>query len=404
MIIDTLLDLDLYKLTMMQLAWKNFPNLRVKFQFNNRTDITLFSHVNEYELLEEIKHVTKLEFKKEEIEYLSTLGIFEQKFLNYLSTYKIPDTIYINNIGNDVKISTIGYWKDVCLWETIVLSIVNELYYKGKYSEKERNNHLELGKEKLSKKLEILKQKGITNVTDFGTRRRFSTLWQDYVVSQIKDHPSFVGTSNVKLSMKYGMKPFGTNAHELYMIFGGYYGDTDENLLNSHSKIMNQWYDMYGYDLSIGLTDTFGTEFFFNDFADKAHLWKGVRHDSGDPFEFGEKVIKYYEEINIDPKEKLIVFSDGLSLDKIIELTERFKDRINISFGWGTKLTNDVGFETLSIVMKAVHVISDEDKLIDRSLVKLSDNLNKHTGQPKEIERYKRVFNYKNTNKEKLEV
>jgi nicotinate phosphoribosyltransferase len=396
--VNSLLDIDLYKLTMMQLAWKFFDKLEVKYAFNNRTNIDLKSIIDVNELRKELEDTRTLSFSKEDILYLKSIDIFEMGFLNSLFNYELPEIV----VTDDFEISTTGYWKDAILWETIVLSTVNQMYYESKYGD---TDITEIGLERLKSKLDLFKELNIPRViTDFGTRRRFSHEWHEKVIRQIYKHPSFAGTSNVYFAKKYNITPIGTNAHELYMISAGYYGSDDEKLLQSHSNIMHLWYNMFGEKLSIGLTDTFGTDFFFNDFKDKAEKWKGVRHDSGDPFEFGEKVIKYYESIGIDPKSKLIVFSDGLSHQKIIDLYNKFNDRINVSFGWGTNLTNDVGYETLSIVMKAVEVISENGNAINRTLVKLSDNLNKHTGTPEEIDRYKRVFKYKNTNSEKLIV
>lgn len=399
--IKSLLDLDFYKLTMMQLAWRNFSDLTVKFQFHNRTTIDLSEYVSVFELRKVFKRIQKLRFSESELLYLESLDTFEKGFLEYLSTYELP----MIEVSNDFDIYTISTWKEAILWETIVLSVVNQMYYEGKYSLVDREKAELEGINTLHNKLSRLNGVNFPKlITDFGTRRRFSADWQDKVVSIVSNHPSFSGTSNVYLAMKYNWTPIGTNAHELYMISAGFYGETDDGLKRSHSFIMNQWYHMYGEKLSIGLTDTFGSNFFFEDFRDKAHKWKGLRHDSGDPFEFGERVIEFYESLGIDPMTKLCVFSDGLDLEKIIALEERFRGRIQVSFGWGTKLTNDLGFETLSIVMKAVEVISDGEEPINRMLVKLSDNLNKHMGPSEEVEKYKRVFSYTNNKSEKLVV
>lgn len=401
MIIKSLLDLDLYKLTMMQLAWKNFGDVKIRTQFHNRTDIDLSKFITTNKLRKEFNEIRKLRFSSKEISYLEGLNLFEKDFLTYLKNYQLPEI----TIEDSFNIYSDGLWKDVILWETLVLSTINQLYYESKYSVKERNESLESGLDTLNKKLSLLTKSGIKGlITDFGTRRRFSSDWQDKVISIIKNHPSFGGTSNVYLAMKYNWTPIGTNAHELYMVSAGYYGETDDGLKSSHSYIMNQWYHMYGYDLSIGLTDTFGTDFFFEDFKDKASKWKGMRHDSGNPFIFGEKCIDYYKSLDIDPITKLLVFSDGLSVDKIIDLYDIFNDQVKLAYGWGTKLTNDLGFETLSIVMKSVFIFSERDKTMNRSLVKLSDNTNKHVGETDEVERYKRVFDYSNTDSEKLVV
>lgn len=402
--IKSLLDLDLYKLTQQQFFWKNFPNLKVKYQFINRSDIDLSKVLTKTILEEEFNNIKSLSFTQSELSYLETLGLFEKDFLNYLKNYKLPDL----TITEDLKIHTNSnnYCKDAILWETIVLSTINQLYYKHKYPNpeliSEKINGLTMLRYSM-RGLSNAKIKGL--VTDFGTRRRFSHEWHDTVCSYISKHESFSGTSNVYFAKKYGMTPIGTNAHELYMIAAGVFDKgTDESLRNSQNTIIDKWYDMYGYESSIALSDTFGTDFFFEDFKTQAPTWKGIRHDSGDAVEFGESVIQYYKSLNIDPKTKMLIFSDGLDIPKIIELYNKFNGRIKISFGWGTKLTNNVGYETLSIVMKAVEVISNDDIPINNSLVKLSDNLNKHMGTDKDITRYKKAFNYKNTNSETLIV
>jgi nicotinate phosphoribosyltransferase len=401
--VRTLLDLDLYKLTMMQFVYYYYSDTVVKFKFNNRTDINLPNYIDVNRLKIELNKVKNLRFKKGDIEYLRSLGYFKGEFLDYLVNYKLPD-IDVSVENNWFNITSTAQWKDVILWETFVLSTVNELYYYSKYSKNDCVAAEDEGHARLLEKLDRLRTAGVTGITDFGTRRRFSQKWHEEVIREVRNHPSFVGTSNVYLAKKYNLKPVGTNAHELYMVSAGINANDETLLKNSHSKIMNEWHEMYGYDLSIGLTDTFGTNFFFDDFKDKAHLWKGLRQDSGIPIHFGEKAINFYKSLNIDPVDKLVVFSDGLNVDSIIDLYKRFLNRISTSFGWGTKLTNDLGFETLSIVMKAVEVISHNGVELNNSLVKLSDNTNKNLGTQENLKLYKRVFNYINAYKEDLEV
>jgi nicotinate phosphoribosyltransferase len=249
----------------------------------------------------------------------------------------------------------------------------------------------------LSAKIATLRgNRGLT-FTDFGTRRRFSKGWQDYVVKTLRNEfadriaePQFRGTSNVHLAMKYGLLPMGTSAHEMYMIMAGISDQTDDGIRNSHNKFLDLWWDQYGYGLSIALTDTFGSEFFFKDMTSwQAAKWKGLRHDSGDPIVFGERVIEFYKSHGIDPIDKIIVFSDGLDVDSIININNHFKDRIKVTFGWGTNLTNDLGFKALSLVIKPVMANNV-------SLVKLSDNLAKAMGDVSVVERYKRIFGHTN--------
>jgi len=206
------------------------------------------------------------------------------------------------------------------------------------------------------------------------------------------------GTSNVYFAMKFDLKPIGTFAHELDMVYSGIYCGSDEELRGSHNRVLEDWWNLYGAPLSIALTDTFGSKFFFEDMTkEQAEKWKGLRQDSGDPIEFGERAVKFYESHGIDPKTKLIVFSDGLDVFTIVKLAEHFKGRINVTFGWGTNLTNDVGFDTLSLVVKAVEANG-------KPLVKLSDNLAKAMGPAKVVERFKRVFGYTNTDSKECVV
>lgn len=394
MIIDSLLDLDFYKITMAQFAFCYFPSTEVEYSFKNRKkDIRLADIIPLSRLKSEIDNVKSLKIDRSRIDFLRKQEIFKEDYLGFL--YKLNRDVPMSDVRVDVvdgqfSITTKSTWVQAILWETLILSIVNELYYEYKLGGK---ISFISGLDKLSNKIKLLKQYPKIKFSDFGTRRRASKNWQALVVNKLKNQMSatqFLGTSNVELAFKYNIKPIGTFAHELPMIASGIWYDTDENLRASHGRILDMWYELYGEKLSIALTDTFGSKFFFEDFTERANSWNGLRHDSGDPFEFGEKAIEFYTKLGIDPKKKTIVFSDGLDIDLIIKLHLRFDGRINVVFGWGTTLTNDLGYETLSIVMKAVVANGN-------SLVKLSDNLNKATGATEVVERYKRVFGYTNT-------
>ena len=177
----------------------------------------------------------------------------------------------------------------------------------------------------------------------------------------------------------------------MYMVLSRLFGDSDEAIRGSHNRVLREWWDEYGASLSIALTDTYGTDFFFKDMTEEqARLWKGLRHDSGDPFAFGEKAIAFYEGYGIDPRDKLLIFSDGLEIETICAIADRFAGRIRVTFGWGTNLTNDLGFPPLSLVVKVVEACGHRT-------VKLSDNLAKATGSPRDIERFKRIFRYVDT-------
>lgn len=388
-IITSLLDTDYYKFSMGQYAWKYYPNVKVKYAFKNRTSkVKLGKLIDKAELLYQLDKVRGLRFTLEELDYLRSLKIFSNGYLSYLNKL-VLSPIYVGEKNGKLIIETEGLWSDAIFWETFILSIVNELY-----CEQNRGGIILSGDIELDEKIEILNNSTIKFV-DFGTRRRFSKAWQEHVVSTLKSkikNGNFLGTSNVYLAKKYNLNPIGTFAHELPMVIAG----TEDNGLHSvapirksHSTMLAKWYELYGEALSIALTDTFGTNFFFEDFKDKAKSWKGLRQDSGDPFEFGHRVIKYYKDLNVDPKNKVIIFSDGLCINKIKQLQTMFEGKIKIAYGWGTNLTNDRGVKPLSIVVKSVEANA-------KPLVKLSDNIAKAIGDKHTIARYKQAFGYIN--------
>lgn len=385
-IITSLLDTDYYKFTMGQYAWKYFPKVKVKYAFKNRTkNVQLGKLMNKTELLYQFDKVRGLRFTLEELDYLKNLGIFSNDYLSYLNNLVLPP-VYIEESKGKLIIETEGLWPEAIFWETFILSIVNELY-----CEQNRGGIILSGNIELENKIEILNQSTIKFV-DFGTRRRFSKAWQENVIATLLKNKckGLLGTSNVYLAKKYKLNPIGTFAHELPMVIAG----TEDNRLHSvapirksHSIMLNKWYELYGEFLSIALTDTFGSKFFFEDFKDKAKSWKGLRQDSGNPFEFGHKAIKYYKDLGIDPKTKIIIFSDGLDIDKIRQLQAMFEGKIKIVYGWGTNLTNDRGIRPLSIVVKSVEANG-------KPLVKLSDNIAKAIGDGHTLVRYKQAFGY----------
>jgi len=406
-IINSLLDTDYYKFTMGQYAWKYFPKVKVKYVFKNRTKtVKLGNFIDKDELLGQLDKVRLLRFSLDDLDYLKSLGIFSKDYLAFLNTLILPP-VYVEIKDEELNIETEGLWPEAIFWETFILSIVNELYYNkivlkdskdcSGYLRKYKQN-LTQGKAKLADKIWTINNTpfeiGFFKFVDFGTRRRFSSKWQDYVVSILSkaiEGNNFLGTSNVYFAKKYNLKPIGTLAHELPMVLAGLDDYNLDVLKASHDKMLTLWEYLYGKDLTIALTDTFGTDFFFRDFSEeKARFWKGLRQDSGDPFEFGKKAIKFYKALKINPKEKLIVFSDGLNIKTILKLEKEFNDKFITIYGWGTNLTNDMGYKPLSIVVKAIEANG-------RPLIKLSDNIAKAIGNEKVIDKYKKVFVYNNT-------
>jgi nicotinate phosphoribosyltransferase len=285
------------------------------------------------------------------------------------------------------------------LWETIALGIVNELYFRTQLAQagtNALNEARQTGTDRLNAKIQRLKKRSDISFIEFGTRRRFSRDWQAEVVQTLAEAvpEQILGTSNVALARETGLQPVGTMAHELFMVLAAHAHATEgtpDAIRSSHGRVIDTWWDEYGASLSIALTDTFGTDFSVRDLtAEQASQWKGQRQDSGSPFEFVDKMIRFYEGHGIDPETRLAVFSDGLNLDTIIEIVDYVGGRMRNTFGWGTNLTNDLGFQPLSLVLKAVEASG-------KSTVKLSDNLAKATGPEDVVDLYKSVFGYTGT-------
>ena len=397
-IITSLLDTDFYKLTMGQVVYHRYPDVPVKYAFTNRTKhIRLADIISEKDLRRELNHAMTLRFNKTELHYLRGTNeysdrMFREDYLDFLGRFSLPP-YELRFADGQIQLEFSGRWSEAIYWETIALAIVNELCYRWNLSLKTRFE-LDLvfaeGRKRLAEKIVKLRRHPEITFCDFGTRRRFSRDWHDYVVGVTAEEMpgQMLGTSNAYLAMKHGLLPMGTSAHEMYMVMSGVTGESDETIRASHNKVLRDWWDEYGFGLSVALTDTYGTDFFFRDMtAEQAENWKGLRQDSGDPFVFGEKAIAFYEKLGIDPKTKIIVFSDGLDVDTIIELHKKFRGRIKTTFGWGTNLTNDLGLKALSLVVKTVEANG-------RGLVKLSDNIAKAIGRPEDIEKFKRIFGY----------
>ncbi|PIS16957.1 MAG: nicotinate phosphoribosyltransferase [Candidatus Portnoybacteria bacterium CG09_land_8_20_14_0_10_44_13] len=397
-IIQSLLDTDFYKLMMGQLVFKLYADIPVKYAFKNRTkDIRLADIIDETELRRELDHVRTLRFNNSELHYLRGTNeyqerMFAEDYLMFLKNLQLPE-YHLEIIDGNYKLEFSGHWAKAIYWEIPALAIVNELYFRGLMKNKSRfeKDHLRAeGIQRLSNKINLLHWCPNIIFTDFGTRRRFSRPWQDYVVRTMAQElpKQFIGTSNTALAMKYGLLPMGTSAHEMDMVAAAAAGKTDRGILRAHQRVLRNWWKQYGWGLSIALTDTFGTDFFFRDMTtEQAHSWKGLRQDSGDPIVFGEKAIAFYKKRGVDPRDKLLIFSDGLDIAAMMKISMHFAKRIKVTFGWGTNLTNDVGLKPLSLVIKIVEANG-------HPAVKLSDNLAKAIGDPAEVERYKHIFGY----------
>jgi len=380
-IIRSILDNDLYKLTMQQAVVEKFQRNYVKYNFINRGK-TKFPDGFDVRLRQELKKMEQLQLTQSEALFLSLkCGLFlKPTYIDFLKSYRYDSSeIGITQEGGDLTLTITGYWYRTILWEVPLMALISELYFQMTGQEinsrQERHaNNIEKGKQ-----FHINSMK----VADFGTRRRYSYDNQLEVVKDLigcfnNGNPFLVGTSNIKIAMDLGLTPIGTHAHEWFMFHAVEYGYTKAN-----EKGLENWVNVYEGDLGIALSDTFTTDVFFRDFTKKyAKLFDGVRHDSGDPFDFADKVITHYKSLGIDPMSKTIVFSDGLNTELAVELHKHCRGKIKCSFGIGTNFTNDVGVKALNMVIKIVQV-KVGDIWIDT--VKLSDNPVKHTGTQEEI-------------------
>jgi len=383
------LDLDYYKLTMGQLVFRYFSNnIRVKYQLINRSkDICLTDYISKQELIKEFNQIKKLKINDKEYLYLKELKIFSSDYLEFLKKINLPQ-ITVSDNGKDYQIEVEGSWSEAIYWETFVLTTLIERYCSSFINQQNQSSShfIKQGQRRLFEKINKLKKYPGIKLADFGTRRRFNFQWQEQVLKTFKKElpNQLVGTSNVKLAEELDLKPVGTFAHEMYMIFYG----INRGIISSHKRVLDIWWSEYGQQLSTALTDNYGSDFFFKNFSkEQAVKWQGLRHDSGDPIEFAEKAINFYKKFKIDPKEKLIVFSDGLNIDLIIKIYNHFNGRIRTLFGWGTDLTNDLGITIPQIVFKPIEANGQK-------IAKLTDSLTKITGDKITVKYFKKNLNF----------
>ncbi len=363
-IITSLLDNDLYKFTMLQAMLHQFPQTHGVYRFrcrNNKDTAYPLADIKDA-LEQQLDSLCELRFLEDELEYLRGLRFIRSDFVDYLELFKLKRRFI--TVSTDEKdrlcIDIEGPMIQAMFFEVFVLAIVNELYFSALSDAQV----LAEGQRRLDAKVELLHHYAAEQssyspdtppfiVADFGTRRRFSKSWQAHVVETLHQAaPKIVGgTSNVYLAKKLGMTPIGTMAHEFMQAFQA----LDVRLRDSQKAALEAWVHEYRGDLGIALTDVVGMDAFLRDFdLYFAKLFDGLRHDSGDPYVWGDKAIAHYKKLKINPKTKILTFSDGLDLDKAWELHQYFKDRIKTSFGIGTNLTNDMGITPINIVLKLV--------------------------------------------------
>ncbi len=371
-IITSLLDTDFYKLTMMQCVFHHFKDTQVRYKFisrRNHIGEKLGSHQDDIQ--DQINQLCTLTFKSDEIEYLQTLGFFQDDFLNYLKNFQLnAKDIVITADNTHFSLEINGSWLETILFEVPVLAIISESYTQ----DFESNELLENAIERLEKKVNHLKFQPKDALkdfrfSDFGTRRRFSKKWHQYVVEYLHKHiPEYLyGTSNLYLAKRLDIPPIGTMAHEYIQAF-----QVLAPRLETHQKTaLEIWLKEYHGLLTIALTDTINMDCFLQEFTPElAKKFRGLRHDSGDPIAWGKKAIDYYIKNDISPKEKLLVFSDSLTFEKMIHIYHTFQKTIPVLFGIGTHLTNDFSLPSLDIVIKLTHVNN-------QVVVKISDTPNK---------------------------
>lgn len=394
---------DIYKPTMSQLAFEQEPNVDATFTFHNRGNQRLMDYVNPITLQERLEELQDKSWQIPEVNALALIRDsegqhrFSTEFLEYLLANKLPNvTVRHDKQIDDIAIETTGKWPLATFWETVVMSSINEAYMEG-YMAAHNIDPADVyaeGEQRLSEKIAILRANPDIKIAEFGTRRRFSLPWHMHVLERLVEEcpDNIIGTSNVALAHKSDIVATGTYAHEMPMVYAALADIRGDDIRASHGKFLGDWYNRYGKDLSIALTDTFGSKFFFDDFSkEEAEMWNGTRHDSGDAQEYGDRKIARYEELGIDPTSKTVVFSDGLKMHTILPLRDHFAGRINALYGWGTSLTNDLGITALSVVMKATKVRLPETGE-EATTVKLSDDAGKHTGTPEQVARYQEIF------------
>lgn len=402
-IVRSLIDTDFYKLLMCQSVFRNKPDTNVTFSLINRsTSIRLADIIDEGALREQLDHMRSLSLSRGESTWLrgntfyGKRQMFRSDFMEWFEGMRLPP-YHLEKHDGQYELTFEGKWHEVMLWEIPALAILMELRSRAVLSDMGRFELQVLYARAMTKvweKVETLRDLPTLRLADFGTRRRHSFLWQDWCVQAMREGlgEHFVGTSNCLIAMRREMEAIGTNAHELPMVYSALAED-DAALRDAPYKVLADWQDEHEGNLRIILPDTYGTQGFLQGAPDWLAGWTGMRIDSGDPATGAERAIAWWKARGEDPTQKLVIFSDGLDVDKILELQNQFQGRVRVSFGWGTLLTNDFrglvpneGLAPFSLVCKAVAANG-------QPTVKLSDNPNKAMGPKAEVERYKRVFN-----------
>jgi len=401
-IVRSLIDTDFYKLLMCQSVFRNRRNTRVAFSLINRSsDVRLADLVDEGELREQLDHIRSMHLTRGESTWLrgntfyGKRQMFRPDFMEWFEGMRLPD-YHLEKRDGQYELSFEGSWPEVMMWEIPALAVLMELRGRAVLKHMGRFELQVLyarAMTKLWQKIEAMRHVDDLRIADFGTRRRHSYLWQDWCVQAMLEGlgDKFVGTSNCAIARHRDIEAIGTNAHELPMVYSALAND-DAALARAPYEVLADWQEEHDGNLRIILPDTYGTEGFLNNAPDWLATWTGIRIDSGDPAQGAETAIKWWVSKGQDPREKLVIFSDGLDVAEMLSLQRTFLGRVKVSFGWGTNLTNDFrglvpdrGLDAFSLVCKAISANG-------KPTVKLSDNPQKAIGPDDEIARYKRVF------------
>ncbi|MBD3763476.1 MAG: nicotinate phosphoribosyltransferase [Rhodobacterales bacterium] len=401
-IVRSLIDTDFYKLLMCQSIYRNRPETIVTFSLINRTtSIRLADLIDEGELREQLDHIRSLRLTRGESTWLrgntfyGKRQMFRPDFMEWFEALRLPP-YHLEKRDGQYELTFEGKWPEVMLWEIPALAVLMELRSRAVTKDMGRFELQVLYARAMTKlwaKVERLRRIDGLKLADFGTRRRHGFLWQDWCVQALIEGlgDRFIGTSNCLIAMRRDIEAIGTNAHELPMVYAAL-ARTDAELAQAPYQVLADWHEEHDGNLRIILPDTFGSQGFLAHAPDWLARWTGIRIDSGDPATGAEAAIRWWQSRGEDPRDKLVIFSDGLDVDVIEALHARFAGRVKVSFGWGTNLTNDFrglvagdGLAPFSLVCKAVSADG-------RPTVKLSDNPNKAVGPVEEIARYRRVF------------
>ncbi|MCT2765606.1 nicotinate phosphoribosyltransferase [Enterobacter cloacae] len=352
-VLHTLLDTDAYKLHMQQAVFHHYYDVDVAAEFRCRGDDLLGIYADS--IREQVDAMQHLTLQDDEYQWLSGLPFFKADYLNWLRDFRYkPEQVTVTNDNGKLDIRLEGPWREVIMWEVPLLAVISELAHRYRSPETGVTQTLAALENKLAGFATLTDGLDMSRfrLMDFGTRRRFSRDVQQAIVQRLQQESWFVGTSNYDLARRLNLTPMGTQAHEWFQA----HQQISPDLANSQRAALAAWLDEYPNQLGIALTDCITMDAFLRDFGPEfAERYQGLRHDSGDPVEWGEKAIAHYEKLGIDPMSKVLVFSDNLDLAKAVELYRHFNTRVNLSFGIGTRLTCDIPqVKPLNIVIKLV--------------------------------------------------